>query len=152
VIQTETGNAAGQGGYGAVMGSKNLKAIAVRGTGGVRLARPQEFMRLCLTASREGQTPVNPGSEGRQRGAPYGANYRTRKCGFCITPCAHRIYMNVPGDVTPGLYTSARQCWGYSGSLRGHMEARTITSDYGLNGWEISYGIIPWLQLCAKTV
>ncbi|MFP3896990.1 MAG: aldehyde ferredoxin oxidoreductase N-terminal domain-containing protein, partial [Anaerolineales bacterium] len=30
-IQTETGNAAGQGGYGGVMGSKNLKAIAVRG-------------------------------------------------------------------------------------------------------------------------
>ena len=38
VIQTETGNAAGQGGYGAVMGSKNLKAIAVRGTKGVKIA------------------------------------------------------------------------------------------------------------------
>ena len=31
IIQTETGNAAGQGGYGGVMGSKNLKAIACRG-------------------------------------------------------------------------------------------------------------------------
>lgn len=39
-------NAAGRGGVGAVMGSKNLKAIAVRGTQGVRVARPQEFFDL----------------------------------------------------------------------------------------------------------
>jgi aldehyde:ferredoxin oxidoreductase len=30
------------------------------------------------------------------------------------------------------------------------MEGRAITSDYGLNGWEISYGIIPWLQMCKQ--
>ena len=40
VIQTETGNAAGQGGYGGVMGAKQLKAIAVRGTESVRIAAP----------------------------------------------------------------------------------------------------------------
>jgi aldehyde:ferredoxin oxidoreductase len=34
-ILTETGDAAGRTGMGAVMGSKNLKAIAVRSTGGV---------------------------------------------------------------------------------------------------------------------
>jgi len=33
-------------GSGAVWGSKNLKAIAVRGTGRVALARPEEFRRL----------------------------------------------------------------------------------------------------------
>jgi aldehyde:ferredoxin oxidoreductase len=36
-------HAAGQTGLGAVMGSKNLKAIAVRGTGSVEVARPDEF-------------------------------------------------------------------------------------------------------------
>jgi len=36
--------AAGRSGVGAVMGSKNLKAIAVRGTGGVSVARPREMM------------------------------------------------------------------------------------------------------------
>jgi aldehyde:ferredoxin oxidoreductase len=36
--------AAGRSGVGAVMGSKNLKAIVVRGTGGVSVARPQEMM------------------------------------------------------------------------------------------------------------
>jgi aldehyde:ferredoxin oxidoreductase len=36
--------AAGRSGVGAVMGSKNLKALAVRGTGSVRVARPTEMM------------------------------------------------------------------------------------------------------------
>lgn len=151
VIQTETGNAAGQGGYGGVMGSKRLKAIAVRGTQGVRVARPADLLELCLNASREGQSARLPGSDiARSADRRSGANYRTRKCGFCMTPCAHRIYMNLPGEAGPGLYSSARQCWGYKASLRGGIEARAITSQYGLNGWEISYGIIPWLQLCRQ--
>ncbi|MEM2227157.1 MAG: aldehyde ferredoxin oxidoreductase family protein [Candidatus Bathyarchaeia archaeon] len=37
---------AGRGGMGAVMGSKNLKAIAVRGTGGIKLADPQKLMDM----------------------------------------------------------------------------------------------------------
>ncbi len=36
--------AAGRSGVGAVMGSKNLKAIAVRGTKGVKIARPKDYM------------------------------------------------------------------------------------------------------------
>jgi aldehyde:ferredoxin oxidoreductase len=36
--------AAGRSGVGAVMGSKNLKAIAVRGTGAVKVARPEAMM------------------------------------------------------------------------------------------------------------
>ena len=152
VIQSETGNAAGQGGYGAVMGAKKLKAIAVRGTRGVRLAHPQAFLELCLKASREGQTPTNPGSDWEGQGQPRsGPHYRTRKCGFCMTPCVHRLYMNIPGEATAGIYTVARQCWGYEAtSHNAELEARAITSDYGLNGWEISYGMIPWLQLCKQ--
>ena len=38
--------AAGMGGFGAVMGSKNLKAIAVRGTGSVKIAEPQKLIDL----------------------------------------------------------------------------------------------------------
>ena len=45
---TETGDAGGRTGMGALMGSKNLKAIAVRGTGGVPIARPQEFMEHAI--------------------------------------------------------------------------------------------------------
>jgi len=37
----------GRGGFGAVMGSKNLKAIAVRGSRGVRVSDPKRFTKLC---------------------------------------------------------------------------------------------------------
>ena len=37
------GNSGGRGGAGAVMGSKNLKGIALRGTGGVEVANPGLF-------------------------------------------------------------------------------------------------------------
>ena len=40
-------SSASRGGIGAVMGAKGLKAIAVRGTGDINIARPAEFMALC---------------------------------------------------------------------------------------------------------
>jgi len=42
-IISERHRAAGRGGLGAVMGSKNLKAIAVKGTGEVTVANPKAF-------------------------------------------------------------------------------------------------------------
>ncbi|MDR2940856.1 MAG: aldehyde ferredoxin oxidoreductase family protein [Clostridiales bacterium] len=42
--------AAGRGGLGAVMGSKKLKALAVRGTGSVNVARPEKFMDAIVDA------------------------------------------------------------------------------------------------------
>jgi len=44
--------AAARGGVGAVMGSKNLKAIAVRGTGDISVANPDQFMEAALAARR----------------------------------------------------------------------------------------------------
>ncbi len=147
-LQTETGNAAGQGGFGALMGSKNLKAVAVRGTMGVRVADPKRLLDICLKASREGQSP--PSGRGWQWKMDPNIQTRARKCGFCITPCQDRLMMGVPGETGPGIYNAAFQCWGYSTSMRAQVEARAMTADYGLNGWEISYGIIPWLQRCRQ--
>jgi len=41
---------AGRAGIGAVMGSKKLKAIAVRGTRAVKIARPEEFRKAAMDA------------------------------------------------------------------------------------------------------
>jgi aldehyde:ferredoxin oxidoreductase len=46
------GRGAGRTGLGAVMGSKQLKAIAVRGTGAIPLARPDDFKGLRSDANR----------------------------------------------------------------------------------------------------
>jgi len=40
-------SSASRGGLGAVMGAKGLKAIAVRGTGDIQVARPAEYIELC---------------------------------------------------------------------------------------------------------
>jgi aldehyde:ferredoxin oxidoreductase len=52
-IITGRGRAAGRTGLGAVMGSKNLKAVAVRGTGRPALADPERFRELRSRANRE---------------------------------------------------------------------------------------------------
>jgi len=45
-VQHDAGNAAGQGGFGGVWGSKNLKAISFIGTGSVEIADPALLMQL----------------------------------------------------------------------------------------------------------
>ncbi|MBP8672775.1 MAG: aldehyde ferredoxin oxidoreductase family protein, partial [Synergistales bacterium] len=62
--------AAGRTGVGAVMGSKNLKAIAVRGTKGIRVADPKRFMEAVIDARKKLEaSPVN------SQGLPaYGTN------------------------------------------------------------------------------
>jgi len=47
-IMTGLQSAAGHGGYGSVLGSKNLKAVAVRGKRGVSIAHLDDFLDVCL--------------------------------------------------------------------------------------------------------
>lgn len=49
-IMNDKHRAAGRGGMGAVMGSKKLKAVAVKGTGSVFVARPEKFFEECARA------------------------------------------------------------------------------------------------------
>ena len=61
--------AAGRSGVGAVMGSKNLKAVAVHGTVGVTVDDPVKFM----AAANEGKALL-AGSEGAEGLAEFGTN------------------------------------------------------------------------------
>jgi aldehyde:ferredoxin oxidoreductase len=51
-IMNEMHRAAGRGGVGAVMGSKNLKAIAVVGTKAISVAKPKEFKEAVLVGRK----------------------------------------------------------------------------------------------------
>jgi aldehyde:ferredoxin oxidoreductase len=157
VIQTETGNAAGQGGFGGVMGAKKLKAIAVRGMQGVRIARPEAFLDLCMRTNHGESLPGVPDRPAQMRARvaenarKAGVSYRWRKCGFCATPCSYPVMENAQSTDGVSVPSVARHCWGYaSTSTESSGVARAVTSDYGLNGWEISFGIIPWLQMCKQ--
>jgi aldehyde:ferredoxin oxidoreductase len=52
VILSETSFASGRSGFGAVMGSKKLKAIAVRGTKPLRVSDPQRLIDVSQTVRR----------------------------------------------------------------------------------------------------
>ncbi len=51
-ILSDHGRLAARTGLGALMGSKNLKAVAVRGTGRIPLARPEEYKRLRVESNK----------------------------------------------------------------------------------------------------
>ncbi len=61
-VMNDKHRAAGRSGVGAVMGSKNLKAIAVRGTRGVNVARPGEFLKALW--SQHHKMAINDGRKG----------------------------------------------------------------------------------------
>lgn len=66
VITTGLAAAAGEGGFGAVMGSKKLKAVVVLGTGAIGVAQPREVVDLhdrfarMVTRQPEGLEQQNP--------------------------------------------------------------------------------------------
>lgn len=51
-ILSDHGRLAARGGLGALMGSKNLKAVAVRGTGRIPLAREAEYRKLRVESNK----------------------------------------------------------------------------------------------------
>ena len=63
VILSDDSNTAGKGGMGAIMGSKKLKAIVVRGTGGVSIYDPKALLETsyeCQRLQTRKETEVEP--------------------------------------------------------------------------------------------
>jgi aldehyde:ferredoxin oxidoreductase len=82
-VQHSEDNAAGHSGFGAVWGSKNLKAIAVRGTGGVRIAHPDALLREVLGPGVYRVAPamgVLVGEEGLKESRPVCSQACTFNC------------------------------------------------------------------------
>jgi aldehyde:ferredoxin oxidoreductase len=162
VIQSETENAAGQGGFGAVMGSKNLKAIVVKGSGSVAIAQPKEFQELCLAINKEFQTGP------RERPDPSLDPERVRRYGARGAACSHAcpwrctvIYRNVPGTAYPGVNTTMMHCvanifagrstfYNWNLGVEAGVEVSAVANKLGLNHWSLGLGIIPWLRACKE--
>jgi aldehyde:ferredoxin oxidoreductase len=144
VVATETGSTAGQGGFGAVMGSKNLKAISVRGTGTVAVARPDEFLALIegIKAKgswseggfqRFGRTPLCGGEvekelteKNRKKfGGPYGCPFQ------CMG------FYDMPG-VGKGASMCASWWYGwFSQDPKSAWEGQLIAQKLGINHFEL---------------
>ena len=161
VIATATESAAGQGGFGAVMGSKNLKAIAVRRHGGVPIARPLEMLRrsrlLVESLRKRYVRPLSPypgkmAQPGKPRPAP---------CTYQCPGTCGVFYDQVPGVVySDRTYSGQVQCcaprfkggeWlGAKLGFEAGFELAHISNDLGLNHWELTFGLVPWILRCQE--
>ena len=164
-IATGTGSAAGQGGFGAVMGAKGLKAIAVRGTKGVRIARPQEFSDAALAIARSAEWSSGCPEEqfiDREKAREFGQRF-----GACSQQCSiracmdSRFYSKVRGVVHPEReYSGVLVCesvlfagfsdtfYDWKVGFQAGFELAQISHEYGLNHWELGIGMVPWLRKC----
>jgi aldehyde:ferredoxin oxidoreductase len=165
IIASGTSSAAGQGGFGAVMGAKRLKAIAVRGTGGIALARPEAFSDFTLLVAKEMHAPS--GCPKWSSLDPDLVHEYSERFYACTQQCANpicrlsRYYDSVRGVVYPNRkYSGTITCestlfGGAAGTIydwkigfRGGFELAHISQDYGINHWELGIGMAPWLRRC----
>ena len=165
IIASGSSSAAGQGGFGAVMGAKRLKAIAVRGTGGVPLADPEAFSDCTLAIAREMHAPS--GCPKWSELSPELVEEYDERFAACTQGCANpicrlsRYYKDVPGVVYPNRKYSGTICcesslfigapgtiYNWNIGFRGGFELARISQDYGINHWELGLGMAPWLRKC----
>jgi len=178
-IHTASSSACGQGGFGAVMGSKKLKGISVAGSGRVSLAAPETVRSIATTLVRmfaeDGQTgPLNFYGDIRkfnqQLAADGDGRAERRACTEgCITPCMAYL-LDMPGEVYKnrkwsGMWVCVgtrfegfdvddgsplRSTYDWCLSRRPAFELNVLSNRYGLNQSDIIGGMAPWLIACQK--
>ncbi len=177
-IQTASSSACGQGGFGAVMGSKKLKAISVIGSGQVSLARPETIKSIAKAIAR---MPAEEGWAGqvyhwgdikelnRQLAVEGNGSALCRVCTeSCVTPCAP-YFRDMPGVVHERKWSGSWFCvaLAFLGSeendpppvraiydwqlvRRAAFELNVLSNRYGLNQFDLLSGMVPWLIACQK--
>ena len=170
-IHTATSSACGHGGFGAVMGSKKLKAISVIGSGQLRLADPDRIADITRALTHEvrpfggrrsGVKKLNQElmAKGEGRARPYACTE------YCLSPCGV-YYEDVPGCTQERRWEGHWFCVGgiFRGMSddgpisrkgvfdwrlghRGGFEVNMLSNDYGLNQWDLVIGLVPWLEAC----
>jgi aldehyde:ferredoxin oxidoreductase len=145
----DAGNGAGQGGFGAVFGSKKLKAISVIGTGSVPIADPKALMDARLWYRQFQYDVDNPRLE-RFRGFSLfnfnpaaemviNKNFpfepaRPVACVGCAKACRQRL----AGGVGNGS-TCAETIWASSvqGTRKDKEQACDLLQNYGINAFHM---------------
>ena len=163
-VQHAEENAAGHSGFGAVWGSKNLKAVAVLGSGGVRVADPEGLLREVRNIGRFTIAPMN----GVLREAHKVAKRRPICSQACTFNCLTSDYgVAMDGRRLPGhcignvwLGSSGMRKTRYSGggieipaavNFAPHEEARLheLCNSLGLDLW-FRLVMQPWLMRCRQ--
>jgi len=147
----DASNAAGQGGFGAVFGAKNLKAISVVGTGQVEINDPRMLMATRLWqkenyafhlahlretwGSFQFQSPPAPVVQWK-KGRPK-IDQRPQACLGCHSGCRAR-YKDTLGNeascIASAFYRDAR-------TLDIQRTASDLINQYGVNAAEMLFGL-----------
>jgi aldehyde:ferredoxin oxidoreductase len=148
----DASNAAGQGGFGAVLGSKNLKAISVIGTGQVKIHDPKGLVATRLWQKKnyafdlenlkrtwgafEFQAPPAPVILWR-RGRPK-VGQRPQACMGCHSACRARYDDGLGNEAScfdTVFYWDAQ-------TLDIQRKATDLINRYGLNAVEMIFGLL----------
>ena len=172
-IQTGTSSACGQGGFGAVMGAKNLKAISVSGTYKVKSARPDAIRDLARQIAKVASPPkwfeANLKALNEEMAREGDGTVRLRACTEgCVTPCQTE-FRDMPGSVHKRKWSGdwicvallitgkensphklTREAFDYQLDRRTGFEMNVLTNRYGLNQFDVIAGMVPWLIACQK--
>ena len=161
-------HAAAQGGFGAVMGSKKLKAIAVRGTQGIAalsIAKPKEFREVTSEALRL-LTPLacnpnsmfwNPGVD--PHSASHFGHWQKADIGKYMSPELRIHSLGRTGDCplacynqydVPGIGSGAVMCSKYNAGILGvgsidGFRAKDFGDRYCISVLDLHL-MIPWLR------
>jgi aldehyde:ferredoxin oxidoreductase len=141
-------------GFGAVMGSKNLKAIAIRGSGKVQVAdveKLQELNRHIFKIAKRIRLSIPPHIEGTPQEKLLEVIGKGR-CYLCGLECVAGIYKY------GGKLVGHRKCqsveyylpWLYNHPeepIETFFEAPVLANDYGFESWELE-SLIEWLHDC----
>jgi len=155
VVAADSGGAAGQGGLGAVMGAKKLKAVVVEGTGVVELSDPQAYRDL-VAGLQERETWSKGAGQGWARAPLWGSREQMdallKKRKKCAGPYGCPFQCNGFYDV-PGKGKGYAMCvqWWYSffredpDQAPAVWEAQILAQKLGVNHFEL-YGILVVLR------
>jgi aldehyde:ferredoxin oxidoreductase len=174
-IQSRSENAAGQGGFGAVMGDKNLKAIVVKpGTAKVKVARPEQLVKEVVKVSKE----ICPAGQHKlpvvDNDYPYAETKGMGRYGVRNQSCAYsacsggakddhdlpRYFSKVPRKYTgTGSVSGVMYCVGQCspwlldndwGKVERSVEFNKLCDELGLNVWEMFAGMGWFWQNCQQ--
>jgi aldehyde:ferredoxin oxidoreductase len=145
------GRSSGAGGLGAVLGAKNVKAVAARGSRRPVAAHPERFKGLVKKLNR----PL-PGDAGAMT-PPWYIPGLTRKgiCFGCGNGCSRQVYNAEKGRIYKSLCQSSEFYEdalprGMVSSADTRMLGSRLADGYGLDT-SVAAPVLGWLEYCYRT-
>jgi aldehyde:ferredoxin oxidoreductase len=150
-IAMSDNGACGGSGFGAVMGSKNLKAIVVEGTGKVAVAKPDELKKINsqIHSLMEGRLLMDPNIEGIEL-------IKRSPCPGCPSGCPRGLYKHVSGKEEVRKNCGSAYMYYIWDRMQNNDEstptaflATSLLDRFGLCAQEMN-NLLPWLHECGE--